>query len=203
MRFEKDYYKILGIGKDATQEEIKSAYRRLALLNHPDRNRGDTEAEERFKEINEAYIVLGDKETREKYDRLNSLSSRQTHKPEDIYEDFGLGRMFRDFDLGFDENISPRFFYGRGRRCGRKRKFFRKRFFSSHSPEFDLPLTSSEAFFGTKKEVTLRSGWGVGKVLIEIPARMKDGSRLRVSARNRQSGLIESEFYLKIRIVEN
>src|SRR5207244_12902210 len=67
---EKDYYDILGVKKSATEEEIKKAYRNLAKKHHPDRNKGNKEAENKFKEISEAYAVLSDKETRAQYDRL-------------------------------------------------------------------------------------------------------------------------------------
>src|SRR5438552_720906 len=67
---EKDYYEILGVKKTATEEEIKKAYRNLAKKFHPDKNKGNKEAENKFKEISEAYAVLGDKEKREQYDRL-------------------------------------------------------------------------------------------------------------------------------------
>src|SRR6266849_3031194 len=67
---EKDYYEILGVKKTATEEEIKKAYRNLAKKHHPDRNKGNKEAENKFKEISEAYAVLSDKEKREQYDRL-------------------------------------------------------------------------------------------------------------------------------------
>src|SRR4051812_23127808 len=67
---EKDYYDILGVKKTATDEEIKKAYRALAKKHHPDKNKGNKEAENRFKEISEAYAVLSDKEKREQYDRL-------------------------------------------------------------------------------------------------------------------------------------
>ncbi|NPA46371.1 MAG: J domain-containing protein [Chlorobi bacterium] len=66
----KDYYKILGVSKDATQDQIKKAYRKLARKYHPDRNKGDKAAEEKFKEINEAYEVLGNEENRRKYDEV-------------------------------------------------------------------------------------------------------------------------------------
>src|SRR5687767_7520300 len=71
----KDYYKILGVPRSAGQDDIRKAYRKLAMQFHPDRNPGDKQAEERFKEINEAYQVLNDPQKRSHYDRLGSAYS--------------------------------------------------------------------------------------------------------------------------------
>ncbi|WP_337845630.1 J domain-containing protein [Thermus sp.] len=89
----KDYYAILGVSREATQEEIKRAYRQLALKYHPDRNPGDKEAEERFKEINEAYAVLSDPEKRAQYDR--ELLGEPELKMEDLFDLFGQVFGFR------------------------------------------------------------------------------------------------------------
>jgi curved DNA-binding protein len=72
----KDYYRILGVGRNATEAEIKSAFRKLALQYHPDRNPGNQEAEEKFKEINEAYEVLSDSEKRSRYEQLGDSYTR-------------------------------------------------------------------------------------------------------------------------------
>ena len=69
----KDYYKILGVSRNASAEEIKGAYRKLAMQYHPDRNPGDKQAEERFKEMNEAYQVLSDPQKRARYDQLGEV----------------------------------------------------------------------------------------------------------------------------------
>ncbi|SDF12254.1 molecular chaperone DnaJ [Thermus arciformis] len=89
----KDYYAILGVGRDATQEEIKKAYRQLALRYHPDKNPGDKAAEERFKEINEAYAVLSDPEKRAQYDR--GLLGEGSVKVEDLFDLFAQVFGFR------------------------------------------------------------------------------------------------------------
>ncbi|WP_287417305.1 DnaJ domain-containing protein, partial [Oceanithermus sp.] len=85
----KDYYAVLGVSRDASQEEIKKAYRKLALKYHPDKNPGDPSAEERFKEINEAYAVLSDPEQRARYDRFGTADPRQAHPA-----DPGVGDLF-------------------------------------------------------------------------------------------------------------
>ena len=105
----RDYYEILGLNKDATTEEIKKAYRKLALKYHPDRNSSDSNAEKKFKEINEAYQVLSDSEKRARYDQFGSA------------EGFG-GFDFRDFqgrgfsDFGDFSDIFDSFFGTRTRR---------------------------------------------------------------------------------------
>ncbi|MFI2371923.1 molecular chaperone DnaJ [Streptomyces sp. NPDC018833] len=91
---EKDYYKVLGVPKDATEAEIKKAYRRLARENHPDANKGDVKAEERFKEISEANDILGDPKRRKEYDEARSLFGNGGFRPGP-----GAGGTF-NFDLG-------------------------------------------------------------------------------------------------------
>ena len=97
----KDYYAILGVSRSATQEEIKKAYRRLAIKYHPDRNPGDKEAEEKFKEAAEAYEILGDPEKRARYDQFGEAAfaggggAHHYTDVEDIFRHFG--DIFRDF----------------------------------------------------------------------------------------------------------
>src|SRR2546423_13189924 len=101
----RDYYEILGVTRTATEQEIKSAYRRLAVKNHPDKNPGDAEAEEKFKEAAEAYSILSDAEQRTRYDRfghagVSSSAGASWGAPgfgglEDILGDlFGVGDVF-------------------------------------------------------------------------------------------------------------
>ncbi|MBI3988257.1 MAG: DnaJ domain-containing protein [candidate division NC10 bacterium] len=124
---EKDYYAILGVGETAKAEEIKRTYRRLALQYHPDRNPGDEKAEERFKEVTEAYGVLIDEEKRRQYDRLRKerewRPSDQGYTPEEIFRDLftsreaasifaELQREFKRSGLRFDEAFVDHLFFG-------------------------------------------------------------------------------------------
>ncbi|MEM5786370.1 MAG: DnaJ domain-containing protein [Syntrophobacteraceae bacterium] len=94
-----DYYEILTVKADASQEEIKRAYRKLALETHPDRNPGDTKSEERFKQINEAYGVLSDAKKREQYDQYRRLGAHQRQASPGAGAGFGYSQdeIFRDF----------------------------------------------------------------------------------------------------------
>ncbi|MRI83588.1 MAG: molecular chaperone DnaJ [Nitratiruptor sp.] len=134
-----DYYEILEVSRDATFEEIKKAYRKLALKYHPDRNPGDKEAEERFKLINEAYQVLSDQEKRALYDRYGKAGLEQ--------EGFsGFSQRSYDDIMDFFEQVFGTSF---GRGFGRRR--------SERKYPLDLSLeieiSFHEALFGTKKEV--------------------------------------------------
>lgn len=139
----KDYYKILGVSKDATQEEIKKAYRQAALKYHPDRNPGDKEAEEKFKEAAEAYAVLSDPEKRARYDRYGdesfTMEDFSTFDPS-IFSPFAdiLGDFF-----GFGD-----FFGTRGRR---KRNYPQK----GRDLRYDLEINFMEAVKGTTKTIEI------------------------------------------------
>ncbi|MDW7758394.1 MAG: DnaJ domain-containing protein, partial [Desulfuromonadales bacterium] len=87
----KNYYDVLGVAKEASAEEIKKAYRKLALKYHPDKNPGDKKAEERFKEITEAYAVLSNPDKKKQYDQFGSTGFHQRYSQEDIYRDFDVG----------------------------------------------------------------------------------------------------------------
>ncbi len=135
----KDYYDILGISRDASQEDIKRAYRRLAHQYHPDKNPGDKRAEERFKEINEAYEVLKDPDKRATYDRFGSVS--------------GGFEGFRDFaDFGFATDFQDIFgdifgdFFGTSRRRRGQR---------GTDLRYNLEISFEEAAFGTEKEIEI------------------------------------------------
>ncbi len=114
---ELDYYQLLGVGRDATADEIKKAYRKLALKYHPDKAKGDKKvAEEKFKQISEAYAVLSNPDKRKEYDQFGSQVFRQKFSQEDIFK----GADFNDmFDFGLSEGIFSRLFGGLGGGRGR------------------------------------------------------------------------------------
>ena len=112
-----DYYKILGLKRGASADEIKKAYRKLAVKYHPDHNPGDKQAEDKFKELSEAYAVLSDAEKRHQYDQFGHSEFRQQYSSEDIFRNSDFSDVFRDFGIG-GEDLFSQFFGGR-RRSGR------------------------------------------------------------------------------------
>lgn len=110
----RDYYEILGVSKDASKDAIRNAYRKLALQYHPDRNKAH-EAEEKFKEISEAYAVLSDDEKRHQYDQFGHSGIEGRYTPEDIFRGVDFGDIFRDIGFGGVDSIFNVFFGGRGR----------------------------------------------------------------------------------------
>ena len=112
---ETDYYKILGVNKTSSDEEIKKAYRKLAMKYHPDHTKGDKTAEEKFKSISEAYAVLSDKEKRRQYDQFGSSGFQQRYSREDIFRNFDFSDIFKEFGFGGASSFS-------GGRGGRRRR---------------------------------------------------------------------------------
>ena len=204
----RDYYKILGVDRDAVQQEVKKAYRGLALKYHPDRNPKEEGSEEKFKQISEAYAVLSDPQKRRWYDRFGPGQFRQRYRPEDIFEGFGFKDFFREFDLRFDEEISQRFFCGpHSRGCGRRKgRFFRKGPFREYPGGFwgnqgttcDIHLEPFEALWGTEKEVLLQRGWETERVRIKIPPGVKNDTLLSFSLQGKPGSYREDRFYLRV-----
>jgi len=207
----KDYYRTLGLNCNASQEEVKRAYRRLALKYHPDRNRDDSEAENTFKEIGEAYAVLSDPEKRRTYDRFGPDQLSGRFQPADFFGGFSFKDLFREFDLRYDDEIPHRFFRGfRGMGCGRKMgRFFRRGVFQSYSGglggtarvAYDIYLNHAEALRGTEKEIVLRRGWEDQRLKIKIPPGVEDDTLLSLSLGGEERGLPEDRLYLRVKVV--
>ena len=203
----RDYYKILGVDKSASAEEIKKAFRKLAIKYHPDKNPNNKSAEEKFKEINEANEVLGDAEKRKKYDELGENwkhyqqqggneqdfdwskwsnaggRGRQTHSQEDI---FGGGAEFSDF---FSSIFGGGGFQGRG---GKQRA--RK----GHDLETEIYISLEEAYHGSTRQLTVD-----GETLqIKIKPGVYEGQVLRMKEKGGHgtSGGQRGDIYMKVHI---
>ena len=221
----KDYYATLGVAKGASEKEIKQAYRKLARKFHPDVNPGDKTAEARFKDINEAYEVLGDAAKRPKYDELGANwrqyeqaqraggadpfagwnapsgggapGGYRTMTPEEMEDLFGDTNPFSDFFTTF-------FGGGGGTSAGPRagRGGGRARTRSGRDVEHELDLTLDEAYHGTTKRLALSHGGPPRTVDVRIPAGVGDGSRVRVPGEGEAGtgGGASGDLYLRLRL---
>ena len=142
MAEKRDYYEVLGVQRNASKDEIKDAYRKLAMQFHPDRNK-EPGAEERFKEISEAYAVLSDDQKRQTYDQLGHSGFDQRYSSEDIFRGADFDSIFRD--AGFGDLF--RTFFGGG--------FGGERRNVGQDLAYDLEITLEEAARGTEKEIEI------------------------------------------------
>ncbi len=212
----KDYYKTLGVEKDATQEEIKKAYRKLALKFHPDRNPDNKEAEEKFKEITEANEVLSDPEKRKKYDQLGA-NWKYHQQPgaggpgmEDFFSQFGgqgggrttyqysgdLGDMFGN--IGGFSDFFESFFGGRGA-GGKQSTFSSSR--KGRDYEANLNLTLEEVFNGVERQISV-DGKKL-KVKIEPGTTNNTKLRLRSMGASGSNGGEKGDLYLNIHVLDH
>ena len=204
----KDYYKVLGVDRSAKQDEIKKAYRKLAVKYHPDKNPGDKAAEEKFKEISEAYQVLGNEESRKKYDELganwkqyeNMNYGGQGFQGFEGFQGFG-GSGFSDFfdaffggnGGGFDfENIS---FGGSGSRRSRTRAM------KGQDLTASMDLTLREAYSGSQRLINV----GNETIKISIKPGVKSGQTLRVKGKGGHgvNGGENGDLLMKINILQD
>ncbi len=149
MTSKRDYYEVLNVPRNSSKQDIKKSYRKLALKYHPDRNKSQ-DAEEKFKEISEAYAVLSDDEKRMQYDRLGheGISGRYTW--DDIFRGADFDSIFRDMGFGFGgfSTIFDMFFGGRGRRRRGPQK--------GADLRYDLEISLEEAAFGLEKDLKVQ-----------------------------------------------
>jgi curved DNA-binding protein len=226
----RDYYDVLGVARTATEDQIKSAYRKLARKYHPDVNPGDKSAEEKFKEINEAYEVLSDADKRKKYDELGpNWKAGQDFRPPPNWE--GANVEFGDFGD----------FFGGGRGASGFSDFFESLFGGRRGPrrgagfamrgqdvEAEIPLTLEEAHRGVKRTITLQvtetcpdcNGSGVKdaktcptcrgagairrpkSLEVTIPAGVREGSVIRLPGQGEPGSSVApaGDLFLRVRL---
>lgn len=188
----KDYYKVLGVAKTATEKEIKAAYRKLAMKYHPDKNPGDAKAEARFKDINEANAVLSDPEKRRRYDELGADWSRvgSAGGPWPPGAGFPRGGRVRvsTENLGDFSDFFRTFFSGGGFPQGGGGGFeevLRQSAggFGAEEPAAQpVELTLEEVAHGARRTLRLEGGGKRQEIEVKIPAGVKEGARIRVPA---------------------
>jgi curved DNA-binding protein len=222
----KDYYQTLGVSKDASQDEIKRAFRKLARQHHPDLNPGDPAAEDRFKEINEAYEVLSDEEKRKKYDRFGAQWQQyeraggnpdnfdwsqwasaqsapgggrtytRTVSPEEFETIFG-GQAGADFS-DFFETLFGGQRAASGPAYGRREYQPRPR--QGRDLEHPIQITLKEAFHGGKRTLQFEDG---RTIEADIPPGVRSGSRVRLRgmAEPGSAGGAAGDLYLKVEVL--
>ena len=181
---ETDYYKILGLNKNASKEDIKKSYRKLAMKYHPDHTKGNKSAEEKFKTISEAYAVLSDKEKRKQYDTFGAAGFQQRFSQEDIFKGFDFDNIFSDLfgkARGFSgRGNGMRFSFGGGTPFdGYQRQ--QKARSKGADLVYELPLTLEEVATGTSKTVSYQHQGRSEKITVKIPKGMISGKKLRVA----------------------
>jgi len=181
---QQDYYTILGVSKNATDTEIKKAYRKLAMKYHPDHTKGDKNAEEQFKKISEAYAVLSDKEKRQQYDTFGSTDFHQRYSQEDIFRNVDLGDILKEFGFG---GQGMRFSFGGGPFGGRQQR--RQAPAKGSDLVYELPLTLQDVAKGTTKTVTFQHQGRSENIEVKIPPGMITGKKLRLTGKGMGNGV--------------
>jgi curved DNA-binding protein len=220
----KDYYKILGVPRTATDKDIKAAYRKAARKHHPDVNKGDPKAEARFKEINEANAVLSDPEKRRRYDTLGpdwAAHARPGPPPGagarggrggpvhvDFGEDMGgFSDFFRTIFGGGGFSTAGGEGFGGGRAGGGGfrevdlEEMFGRASAAGQDVETPVELTLDEILRGTSRTIQVGDGGAARRVQVKIPAGVREGARVRVAGEGgpgRQGGP-RGDLYLRVR----
>ncbi len=188
MAEKQDFYEVLGLKKEASEDEIKKAFRKKAMKYHPDKNPGDKTSEEKFKEVNEAYGILSDAEKRDKYDRfgfagVDPNAAFQGGQEQRQRQGQGFGNQGGDVFQGFSgsefENLFGSMFGGGGFGSAQRRVEPRK----GSDLQTTLTITFEEAAFGTKKQVRLN-----GKTIsITIPEGIDNGAKISLKGQGQPS----------------
>ncbi len=221
----KDYYKTLGVSRNANEDEIKKAYKKLAFKFHPDKNAGDKKAEDRFKEISEAYAVLSDRKKRAQYDQFGSTGFHQRYSQEDIFRGSNLGDIFGEMGFGTNDIFSQ--IFGGGRRTAgfgptvghgaRSRTsglniedLFTNGGLGGHyvrptkgqDLNIDMSIDFMEAVSGSEKTVEYIFDGKKRGVKVKIPAGINSGQKLRLKGKGGKGshGMAAGDLYFKINV---
>ena len=222
----KDYYKTLGVSKTASQEEIKKAFKKLAVKYHPDKNPGDKKAEEHFKDVNEAYAVLSDEKKRRQYDQFGDSGFHQRYSQEDIFRGSDINDIFRE--MGFNGDIFGTIFgggrprggggFGGGRRRGGINLedlfgggggggFGGGQAYASKGQDFtmDLFIDFMEAVNGCEKNIEYMFDGSRRQVKVRIPPGISSGQKLRLAGKGGEAGpgSPPGDLYLTIQVHEH
>jgi curved DNA-binding protein len=197
-----DYYNLLGVSKDASDAEIKKAYRKLAMKYHPDHTKGNKGAEEKFKKISEAYAVLSDKDKRQEYDTFGSEGFRQRFSQEDIFRGFDFGDIFNEFGFGgggarrFNFGQGSSFNFGGGQQQARVK---------GSDLVYELPLTLREAATGTTKTVSFQHQGRSENLTVKIPKGLITGKQLRLAGKGNPSpyGGPPGDLFIKSKLLDD
>lgn len=225
----KDYYATLGVPKTATDKELKQAFRKMARKHHPDVNPNDKASESRFKDLNEAYEVLGDPAKRKKYDELGANwrayenagpapgpgrggapqgfgGGVHTMSEDEMREMFGGGDSpFSDFFQTFFSGGGGGFSAGDPRAGAAGRGGARTRARKGRDIEQEIDLTLDDAYQGVTRRLAFRLGGHSRSVDVRIPAGVGDGSRVRIAGEGEAGagGGAAGDLYLRIRLEPN
>lgn len=198
MAEEKDYYSLLGVSRTASAEEIRKRFKQLARTTHPDLHEGDAKAAARFKEINEAYGVLGDADKRKIYDEFGTMGLREGFDPNQAraWGAFGGGGPgMGGPGMGFDDMLSNLFRGASGRRR-RSRPPQPQQLDLKHGVE----VGQVAALTGCKLSLRLERGHGLETIEVSIPAGVRDGQRLRLRGMGRRSQHAAGDLLLTVHV---
>lgn len=212
----RDYYETLGVPKNASQDDIKKSYRKLAKKYHPDANPGNKEAEEKFKGISEAYEVLGDTEKRKKYDTFGQNANFRNGYDFDPSQ-YGFGKNVKyDYKTGGSGGFSDFFnmffgggginlngiFSGAGTKAGRSARQPWAGPQRGQDREAAIDITPEQGFAGVEKRISIQGGGGEKTVSFKVPAGIKDGEKIKLGGQGLSgvNGGSDGDLYLTVRI---
>ncbi|MFO7568766.1 MAG: DnaJ C-terminal domain-containing protein [Smithellaceae bacterium] len=215
-----DYYQVLGVDKKASADDIKKAYRKLAVKWHPDKNPDNKAAEDKFKKISEAYAVLSDAEKRQQYDNFGSADQfRQQYSQEDIFRGFDLDEILRSFGFGGSRGGGRTTTFRTGRRggashdsedpfagifggMGGQQQYGRQMAQKGQDVEYNLSISLEESVFGADKKLSLQIENRIEEISVKIPAGISTGKKLRLPGKGLAgyNGGPNGDLYLNITV---